>query len=90
MFGTAPDQNTFQSEMWGTLQFFPAKTNKWTDNCRHCLLWTREQGQTDECLRAPCNPDERDDHSQGYYSIHQMPSQSKKPLTHSRIHALTH
>lgn len=77
IFGPAPDQNTFQSEKWGTIQFFPTKTDKWTDNCRHCLLWTREQGQTDECLRAPCNPDERNDQRRGYYSIHQVPSQSK-------------
>ena len=84
MFGAATDQNTFQSEKWGQLQFFPTKTAKWADNCRHCLLWTRKQGQTDECLQAPCNPDERDDHRQGYYSIHQMPLQSKKSITQSK------
>lgn len=78
LFGTSSDQNSFQSELWGTLDFFPTNSDKWTDNCRHCLLWTREHGQTDECLRAPCNPDERDDHRRGYFSIHQMPHDTTK------------
>lgn len=75
IFGQGPDQDIFQSEKWGTLKFFPTKSDKWVDNCRHCLLWTIEEGITDECLRARCTPTEREDHRMGYYSIHQIPNE---------------
>lgn len=32
------DQNIFKSKQWGELNFFPAKTNRVKDTCRHCLL----------------------------------------------------
>lgn len=69
------DQNTFESALWGTLAFCPTSSDKWKDNCRHCLLWVRKDCQQpdDECCHAPCTPDTRRDHQSGYYSIHQMP-----------------
>lgn len=63
------NQDTFISVTWGKLDFFPTKSDKWTDNCRHCLLLH----SGDECLNAPCCSDERDDQRRGYFSIHQMP-----------------
>ena len=75
LFGTSPDQSTFQSTLWGCLSFYPTDSLKWTDNCRHCLLWVqkRKQRPDDECVIAPCKKDERSDGRNGYYSIHNMP-----------------
>lgn len=70
LFGASPDQNTFQSMQWGLLTFYPAKTDKWKDTCRHCLLWG---DYCDECLNAPCSSFSRTDGKEGYFSIHDMP-----------------
>ncbi len=77
LFGTAPDQNSFQSTLWGCLSFFPTKGNGWKDCCRHCLLWVHKDQQTDhdECLSAPCSSEDRSDHQNGYFSIQNMPKQ---------------
>lgn len=76
LFGPSADKNTFQSAVWGTLTFFPTKTNKWKDTCRRCLLWTgdRPGKEVSECLNAPCAACERHDGKDGYYSIHDMPN----------------
>lgn len=70
------DEQQFYSRRWGMLQFFPTKSDKWSDCCKHCLLWKRKDEQTDgdECLFAPCNADERTDQKNGYYAIHRMPN----------------
>lgn len=75
LFGASYDQGTFQSTVWGLLTFFPTKSEKWCDNCRHCLLWKRKDDQTrnDECLTAPCSDYERRDGQNGYFSICEMP-----------------
>ena len=62
------DANTFVSKRWGELTFFPAKTNKVKDTCRHCLLKC-----SDECQTAPCASYQREDNRDGYFSMHQMP-----------------
>lgn len=78
LFGVATDENSFMSTEWGKLTFYEAASNKWTDTCRHCLLWVYPENRTDrdECLTAPCSCDERADHRNGYYSIHNMPQQT--------------
>ena len=78
LFGLSVDQNTFQSIKWGKLDFFKAGSDKWTDTCRHCLLWKNKEDQTDddECLSAPCSPGDRIDGLCGYYSIHEMPQKN--------------
>ncbi len=63
------DFNFFDSPTWGRLTFYPAKSDKWKDMCRHCLLDCRPM----ECMQAHCLADERPDGRNGYYSIHQMP-----------------
>lgn len=75
LFGASDTQQHYQSEMWGQLTFYPTNSNKWKDNCRHCLLWVNKQDQTpnDECLNAPCDPTDRADGQHGYFSIHQFP-----------------
>ena len=75
LFGVTDDQNTFMSELWGKLTFVPTGSNKWKDNCRHCLLWVRKECQkpNDECISAPCSHDCRKDGKDGYFSIHDMP-----------------
>lgn len=73
MFGPMPDQNTFQSEKWGTLTFFPTKSDKWTDTCRHCLLFQHPYFGKTECDKAPCLSKQRSDHKNGYFSIHNYP-----------------
>lgn len=80
LFGLSPNQNTFQSTEWGTLDFVKSASEKWTDTCRHCLLWKNKNEQTDddECLSAPCSPQDRNDGLSGYYSIHEMPNNNKK------------
>ena len=62
------DQNKYNSKQWGELTFFPAKTNRVKDTCRHCLL----KG-SDECQTAPCASYQREDKREGYFSTHQMP-----------------
>ena len=79
LFGAAPDQNTFQSALWGLLTFFPTKGDEWKDTCRHCLLWNRKQNVIGaECHFAPCESVQRADGRHGYYSIHEMPSLKTK------------
>lgn len=73
MFGPTSDQNTFQSEKWGTLTFFPTKGYQWKDTCRHCLLWDSVLGEMTECANAPCHSEERTDGKNGYFSIHNYP-----------------
>ncbi len=75
LFGPSVDKNTFQSAMWGCLTFYSTNSNKWQDNCRHCLLWVHKKLQRpdDECLQAPCSHDDREDGRDGYFSIHNMP-----------------
>ncbi len=68
------DQNTFQSKTFGTLAFFPSKDAKWKNTCRHCLLNNSEE----ECLQAACSAKERKDNREGYFSIHQMPTNESK------------
>lgn len=75
LFGSTPDQNTFQSEKWGTLTFYPTKGHEWKDTCRHCLLWDSVLGETPACATAPCQATERIDGNNGYYSIHNYPKQ---------------
>lgn len=75
LFGLSVDQNTFQSTLWGQLTFVPTGSEKWSDNCRHCLLWkpSEQQRDDDECLSACCGKDERTDGRCGYFSIQQIP-----------------
>lgn len=74
-YGPSEDQMTFNSEIWGLLTFFPAKTNKWTDTCRHCLLYDNSlNGCTPECFMAPCSDFQRYDKQGGYFAIHDMPN----------------
>ena len=63
------DENTFISTTWGLLTFFPAKSDKWNDTCKHCLLARSES----ECSKAQCHSHERTDDKNGYFAIHQMP-----------------
>lgn len=77
LFGTSPDQNTFQSEKWGLLTFYPTKGDKWMDTCRHCLLWESVLGERSDCANAPCHADERTDGKNGYFSIHNMPTERR-------------
>lgn len=71
LFVDEVEQNYLVSDDWGKVYFHEAKTNKWKDTCRHCLLWNG--GQQHECDIAPCTPDERRDHKEGYFSIQQFP-----------------
>ena len=75
LFGSTPDQNTFQSEKWGRLTFFPTHGHQWKDTCRHCLLWSPDLSELLECNMAPCQSLERTDGKNGYYSIHNYPKQ---------------
>lgn len=63
-------QDTFDSPTWGRLTFFPSKTDKWNDTCKHCLLFHSEA----ECEQVRCVASERDDRRNGYFAIHQMPT----------------
>lgn len=76
LFGPTPDQNNFQSIVWGRLTFYPAKSFKWKDTCRHCLLWIPKDKQSpfDECLIAPCSEQLRNDGLNGYFGIQSIPS----------------
>lgn len=69
LFGVSSDQQQFFSELWGKLDFYETGNDKWTDNCRHCLLYRQE-----ECNAAPCKAAERKDGKKGYFSIHEMPN----------------
>ena len=73
LMGESDTQMHFNSETWGLLTFFPAKTNKVKDTCQKCLLRDSE-----ECKQAPCSDFQRLDHQEGYYSIHQMPGGNAK------------
>lgn len=78
LIGESDNQMHFTSETWGLLTFFPTKGEKWNDTCRHCLLWNIEDKR--ECAEAHCTAGGRNDGQNGYYSIHEFPSQSK-PLS---------
>lgn len=78
LMGESDNQMHFTSERWGLLTFFPSKTDKWKDTCRHCLLWDNELGETLECSAAHCRAESRQDGKNGYYSIHEIPT--KKTL----------
>lgn len=75
MFGLSQDQNTYQSEKWGTLMFYPTKGHEWKDTCRHCLLWSSVLAEQPDCHMAACQSEERPDGKNGYYSIHNYPNQ---------------
>ena len=79
LFGISKGENFFMSEKWGLLTFHPAKSDKWNDTCRHCLLWVpcENWSQDDECLRAPCYADDRADHQRGYFSIQDFPKRKE-------------
>lgn len=64
------NENTFNSPTWGQLTFFPTKSNKWNETCRHCLLARSKS----ECHAAHCRSNERTDGKNGYFSIHEMPN----------------
>ena len=68
IFGVSDNQNHYNSEIFGQLEFFATNNDKWTDNCRKCLLY-----RSKECLDAPCDVEERKDRQRGYFSIHEMP-----------------
>ena len=75
IFGMSADENHFTSTLWGVLDFFPAASNRWTDTCRHCLLWDNAS----RCYSEPpgsarCADYERMDGREGYFAIHQMPN----------------
>lgn len=80
MFGVSPDGMRFQSERWGCLVFHASGGSRWSDTCRHCLLWVRKdmQAEDDECLSAPCSGGERRDGLDGYFSIQKMPEERWK------------
>lgn len=61
-------QSTFESKIWGTLEFVESDRRGW-EKCKRCLL----MHEPDECEQAPCNPDTRDDGKHGVFTIHQMP-----------------
>lgn len=63
------EENIFDSTMWGRLTFFPARSDKWNDTCKHCLLARTPE----ECDRARCSAFDRADGRNGYFSIHEMP-----------------
>ena len=79
LFGTTTDQSQYQSTLWGTLTFYPTGSTKWSDNCRHCLLWVRKEDQkpTDECCSALCSKEDRADGQDGYFGIHNMPTERR-------------
>lgn len=65
---TIEAQMYFKSKERGVLKFYKAKSNKWSDCCKYCLLW-----RTDECEFAPCEAEERHDGQEGYFSIKNIP-----------------
>ena len=69
-------QDTFTSDLWGEVQFFPVSGKAVNTKCKHCILLRTEQ----DCLDAPCTPHEREDGQDGYYSVHQMPKENKDKL----------
>lgn len=75
LFGCSSNQNHFMSEDWGMLEFIETDKATWRDNCRHCPLWIPNhlQSEDDECLQAPCFPEQREDGRQGYFAKHDMP-----------------
>lgn len=87
LFGITPDQNTYNSVKWGTLTFYPAQSHKWTDTCRHCLLWDSVLAENGECAKALCYADERTDGKNGYFSI--FPSAPTYCHTYKSIAALS-
>lgn len=75
LFGLQAGEDEFVSERWGRLTFYPSESERWTDTCRHCLLWVRkdERRDDDECLRAPCSGCDRRDGRNGFFGIMEMP-----------------
>lgn len=73
LIGESDTQMHFSSETWGLLTFFPTKSAKWKDTCRHCLLWDSVLGETPECAQAHCTAESRADGKNGFYSIREMP-----------------
>lgn len=61
-------QDTFISEEWGMLTFVEMNGSN-DKRCRHCLLRPIIQ----ECIKAPCSSQQRQDNKSGYFTIHQMP-----------------
>lgn len=77
LFGCTVTEDEFISELWGRLQFYHTKSDSVKETCRKCLLF-----QSIECGIAKCQADERQDHRNGYYSIHQMPKERNVVLPH--------
>ena len=75
LIGESDNQMHFTSERWGLLTFFPTKSDKWKDTCRHCLLWDPEDKT--ECAQAHCTAESRADGKNGFYSIREMPEMAK-------------
>lgn len=68
-FGESSTQNHFHSEVWGMLVFYAAGSKE-KHKCRHCLLCRSNE----DCMKAPCEPSERQDGVSGYFSVMQMPT----------------
>lgn len=66
------NQDTYYSEVWGELTFYPIADND-AKRCVRCLLNTDDCML--ECCFAPCIPSMRKDKKRGYFSIHQMPKE---------------
>lgn len=63
-------QQQYESPVWGTVSFFPVTGKAAGAKCRRCILARTHS----DCMAAPCEPQEREDGLNGYYSIHQMPN----------------
>lgn len=68
-------KNTFYSNLWGELTFFPTNDSS-LKNCRRCLLNCDKC--LEECFQAPCLAIHREDKKNGYFSIHEMPTPGTK------------
>ena len=73
LMGESDTQMHFTSLKWGLLTFYPTKTDKWVDTCKHCLLYDNKTGKGLECLEAPCRSSSRADGKNGFFSICEMP-----------------
>ena len=63
------DQDTFQSETFGTLTFVATKSEKFVHTCQRCLLLNN----IEECRRAKCVSFVRDDKKNGFFTKREMP-----------------
>ena len=77
LIGESDNQMHFTSETWGLLTFYPTKSDKYKDNCYHCLLRPGKDDTINECLLAPCIPEQRRDGLGGFFAIREMPIDKK-------------